>query len=406
MITQQTPTDIVVTPRPVQHIVQQTDTREMLANARKDIARYGLDKYFIVDVDAHHHELRYWDDVLEYIDDPVLRRNALAMNRLRPGALMGHTPGLNYQDVAGRIPHSNSHRLIEGVPEGRSEDVELLVRAIESMGIDLQVIFPQPMLEIGLHPQSHIEVALTKAYTRWLVDHTLKEDPRIKTLVPLPFVDPKACIEMVNEHAANPSVLGFMVTSQRHQGVQHRDYMPLYDLIQDTGKPIAFHAGPSFGEPASKALNKFISVHAVTFVTCNIVHMTNWILNGIPERFPGLKSIWVESGIAWVPFLMQRLDHEFLMRQSDAPLLKRLPSDYMKECYYSTQPMEADNLKALEYTMEIMGAEDNLLYSSDWPHWDFDAPSSIASLPFLSETAKRNILGETARKLFNLPHDL
>ena len=62
-----------------------------------------------------------------------------------------------------------------------------------------------------------------------------------------------------------------------------------------------------------------------------MVHMTNWVLNGIPERFPGLKTVWVESGLAWVPFLMQRLDEQYLMRQSEAPLLKRMPSEYMRD---------------------------------------------------------------------------
>jgi len=42
------------------------------------------------------------------------------------------------------------------------------------------------------------------------------------------------------------------------------------------------------------------------------------------------------------------------------------------------------------------------MYSSDWPHWDFDMPSVITDLPFLDEPAKRNILGKTAKKLFNL----
>ena len=64
--------------------------------------------------------------------------------------------------------------------------------------------------------------------------------------------------------------------------------------------------------------------------------------------------------------------------------------------------MEATNPKLLEATMEAIKAETQLLYSSDWPHWDFDVPGKIAGLPFLSETAKRNILGETARKLFKL----
>jgi hypothetical protein len=42
------------------------------------------------------------------------------------------------------------------------------------------------------------------------------------------------------------------------------------------------------------------------------------------------------------------------------------------------------------------------MYSSDWPHWDFDVPARIAGLPFLSEQAKRNILGENARRVFRL----
>ena len=57
--------------------------------------------------------------------------------------------------------------------------------------------------------------------------------------------------------------------------------------------------------------------------------MTNWILNGIlmRERFPTLNSLWVESGISWVPFLMQRLDDQYLMRQSEAPLLTKMPGE-------------------------------------------------------------------------------
>jgi predicted TIM-barrel fold metal-dependent hydrolase len=115
-----------------------------------------------------------------------------------------------------------------------------------------------------------------------------------------------------------------------------------------------------------------------------------------------MKLVWVESGLAWVPFLMQRLDHEFMMRSSEAPMLKRLPSEYMREMFYTTQPLEKNNLKLLEATMEAINAETQLLYASDWPHWDFDPPSSITTLPFLGEQAKRNILGLNAARAFNL----
>lgn len=152
----------------------------------------------------------------------------------------------------------------------------------------------------------------------------------------------------------------------------------------------------------TSTMNRFLSVHAMSFVTCNMGHMTNWIINGMPERFPGLKVLWLESGLAWIPFMMQRLDHEYLMRQSDAPLLRKLPSDYMREMYYTSQPMEITNGNLMQSTFEAMDAENTLMYSSDWPHWDFDVPGRMAGLPFLSEQGKRNILGENARRVFNL----
>src|SRR4029079_8282263 len=100
---------------------------------------------------------------------------------------------------------------------------------------------------------------------------------------------------------------------------------------------------------------------------------------------------------------MQRLDNEFMMRTSDAPLLKRKPSDYMREMFYTSQPMEmVDNRKALELTFEMIKAETQLLWCSDYPPWDMDLPSTIYDLPFISEEAKRNILGGNAQRLFNL----
>jgi predicted TIM-barrel fold metal-dependent hydrolase len=100
---------------------------------------------------------------------------------------------------------------------------------------------------------------------------------------------------------------------------------------------------------------------------------------------------------------MQRLDNEYMMRSSEVPLLKRKPSEYMREMYFSSQPMEmVDNRASLELTFSLINAETQLLYASDFPHWDMDLPSTIYDLPFLKEQAKRSILGGNAQRLFNL----
>jgi hypothetical protein len=100
---------------------------------------------------------------------------------------------------------------------------------------------------------------------------------------------------------------------------------------------------------------------------------------------------------------MQRLDNEYIMRSSEAPLLQRLPSEYIREMYYSSQPLEHTNMRALELTFEMIDARRRLLYSSDYPHWDFDVPSRIYDLPFLDDETRANILGRSAQRLFKLP---
>ncbi|MSO76760.1 MAG: amidohydrolase [Alphaproteobacteria bacterium] len=391
---------------PVQEIDVYTDTRDILAHARKQALRRGYNDTLLVDIDAHHVETVSWAEVIEYIEDPVIRHQALMYQKERFGAppygLNGDL-GLRYQDVGGRIPHQSDRR--EKV-EDKSvhRDVTLTRRAMDSFGIDYMIVFPTPMLFLGMHPQPEMEVWLGRAYNRWLIDRVLSGDDRIKALCYLPFNTPEEACRTVEEFSGKPGVIGFSVTSTRNKPVQHNDYMRLYAMLQERGAPLSFHAGYHWQDPSLMQLNRFLSMHALGFVWCNIIHMTNWIMNGIPERFPNLKSVWIESGLAWIPFLMQRLDDQYLMRPSEAPQLKRLPSDYMREnCWYTSQPMEKTSRKGLQCTLEMINAETQLLYASDWPHFDFDLPSTIHDLPFLGEQAKRNILGLNAAKLFDLP---
>jgi predicted TIM-barrel fold metal-dependent hydrolase len=293
-------------------------------------------------------------------------------------------------------------RSLEKVDPHPHRDVSLSRRWMDAMGIDIAVMFPTPMLQLGLHPQVEVEVAMARAYNRWLTEKVLAREARLCSMLYLPFNDPDASFRMVQEFAGRKGVVGFMVTAARHRPVHHNAYMRIYALLEEIGLPIGFHAGYNWSDPSMAMMNRFISVHALGFVFYNMVHLTNWVINGLPERFPKLKVIWIESGLAWVPFLMQRLDNEYMMRTSEAPALKRRPSEYMRDMYFTSQPLEMTDMEALEVTFRMVKAETQLLYSSDYPHWDFDLPSTIYDLPFLSEKAKRSILGGNALRVFNL----
>lgn len=378
------------------------DTRELLLNAARQAKERNYSDFLIVDVDAHHYESESMFEIIQYIEDPVIRHYAEAggVGKLINQSLLPTQPG--NQDLAGRVTRYRLRGLER--PEGEGHrDVALTKRYMEMMGIDYTILFPTPMLNLGLHPQVEMEVAVARAYARWITEKILPADPSIKTMLYLPFNDPEASLKIVEEFSDKPGVVGFMITSVRYRPIHHNVYMKLYAAIEDSGMPLGIHAGYNWQERAMEQLNKFISVHALGFPFYNMIHLTNWVINGMPERFSNLKVIWIEGGLAWVTFLMQRLDNEYLMRSSEAPLLKRLPSEYMQEFFYTTQPMEIPkDPDILKMTFKMINAESQLLYSSDYPHWDFDAPSTIYDLPFLDERSKRNILGENARRLFNL----
>ena len=378
---------------------EEFDTRTLLRNAVDQAITRKYEDFLIVDTDSHHYETEAFKEIAEYIDDPVMRYEAKFQGHSR-GGFTSETG--SYQEIAGRITRY-PERKNEKVPTTKHRDLTLMERWMDAMGVDMAVMFPTPMLNLSNCPRIQVEVAMAKAYNRWLCDKILDADPRIKSMLYLPFHDPEATYDIINEFADRKGVCGFMVTSTHYRANYDNAYMKSYHALQERDLPLGFHAAFTWTDQSLQLCNRFIGVHALGFSWCNMLHMTNWITNGMPERFPKLKTVWIESGLAWIPFLMQRLDNEFMMRTSDCALLKRKPSEYMREMFYTSQPMEmVDNRKALELTFEMINADTQLLYSSDYPHWDMDLPSTIYDLSFLNEEAKRNILGGNAQRLFKL----
>jgi len=378
---------------------EEFDTRTLLRNAAEQAVVRKYEDFLIVDVDSHHYETEAFKEITDYIDDPVMRYEAKYQGHTRPGFI---SESGSYQEIAGRITRYPMRRT-EKVPDEPHRDITLMERWMDAMGVDMAVMFPTPMLLLSSCPRIQVEVVMAKAYNRWLCDKILDADPRIKSMLYLPFHDPEASYAVVKEFADRKGVIGFMVTSTHYRANYDNAYMKTYAALQERNLPLGFHAAFTWTDQSLQLCNRFIGMHALGFSWCNMLHMTNWITNGMPERFPKLKTIWIESGLAWIPFLMQRLDNEFMMRTSDCALLKRKPSEYMREMFYTSQPMEMiDNREALELTFKMIHAETQLLYSSDYPHWDMDLPSTIYDLPFVSEQGKRDILGGNAQRVFNL----
>ncbi|MNI29860.1 Amidohydrolase [compost metagenome] len=99
---------------------------------------------------------------------------------------------------------------------------------------------------------------------------------------------------------------------------------------------------------------------------------------------------------------MWRLDKNYKALRSQVPWLKRMPSEYIHDhCFFSTQPMdEPDHANDLIDLLDMIDAENFLMFASDYPHWDHDAPTEI--LKQLNPEARQKILYDNAKSLYKL----
>ncbi len=98
---------------------------------------------------------------------------------------------VGYQDMGGRVMRYPL-RKIEKTDGAQHRDIALSKRWMDAMGVDVAVMFPTPMLLLGLHPQVEVEVAMARAYNRWLTERVLAHEPRLRSMLYLPFNDAEA----------------------------------------------------------------------------------------------------------------------------------------------------------------------------------------------------------------------
>ena len=102
-------------------------------------------------------------------------------------------------------------------------------------------------------------------------------------------------------------------------------------------------------------------------------HITDMITRGVPGKCNELDFVVQEAGLGWIPYLMQRMDNEYAEKREDVPMLEQPPSEYINDQFYFTsQPIEgAKDPDYLNSIVRLLGP-DNLMFSSDYPHLDFD----------------------------------
>lgn len=274
--------------------------------------------------------------------------------------------------------------------------------AMDQDGIHAMVLYPTSYLCIGTIREYAFATAVTQAYNSWMHSYCEVDSKRLKFVALIAPQDVEAAAKELRRAVTELGAVGVMLPTYvpNRPDWSDRYYDPIYEEAQRLDVGVGFHATMQESVGAVRFTN-FINVHTVGHPFEQIISVCSVVVGGVLERFPRLRVAFLESGIGWVPFLMDRLDEEVEKRGEDeAPYLKFRPSEYLTSgrCFFGVECGEKTIPDAIRTT-----GDDCLLYSSDYPHWDGDWPHTVKTIlgrEDLSENTKRKMLYDNVARFY------
>jgi len=299
-------------------------------------------------------------------------------------------------------------------------DPKVRLQVLDECGIDAQIIFPSTIglggQDLGSVDDEALKRLSIEIYNDAMAEIQAESNDR---LVPLPLM-PAWSVDACAMEARRVAALGArgvnMTSDPQDLGapdLANRAWDPFWEVCTDLHLPVHFHIGASvtgmtfYGKYPweSHGPNTKLAIGGTLLFIGNARVVVNIILSGVFDRHPGLKVVSVESGVGWIPFILEAMDYEM---SENAPTelarLKKPPSEYFRSNMYATFWFEQNggNLPPL---IEAVG-EDSILFETDFPHPTCLYPNPLqtveAKMATLSPDIRRKILGGNARALYRI----
>ena len=328
-------------------------------------------------IDADGHIVEKNSDIRKYLPEPYCKR---------AGALLP-SDGLD----------TSMGGLVGGMEDN---DIPTRLKDMDTEGIDVSVLFPTSSFAVNGLIERDYAVAYARAYNDFIAD-VCRQTPRLKGVALVPLQNPQAAVEEANRVVTKLGLCSIAVATQgmkEHLG--SRTFWPLYEEMERLNVPLCVHNRRE-GPAGEKRFESFIHMHTIGRPVETFIQFAGLIYGGVTERFPKLRIAFLECGVGWIPYWMERMDEEWEKRgKVEAPLCKRKPSEYVKHgsLFFAMEPEE----ETLPYVIERIGDE-RIVFASDYPHWDGMFPkvvSTIRGRKDISDANKTKVLGGNAKRFY------
>jgi predicted TIM-barrel fold metal-dependent hydrolase len=350
------------------------------------------DDLSVIDVDIH--PIINPERLLEFLAEPW--RSRFATGSRGPGALGYWNPnGVRRRDT-----------VLEDDTRIESDPKTLATHFFDAYQIEYGILNFGPY-GVALSPELDWSAAVLSATNDVIMHDWLPVDPRFRAALEIPVLAPELAVREIHRCGDHPGFAHIMMPGGAQMPYGHRFYHPIYAAAVEHDLPIALHPGTEgigvSGAPTAVGYPSGVLEWHTGLVATFIGQLISLVSEGVFKKFPTLKFVLIEEGVAWLPPVLWRFDKNWKALRATTPWVDRLPSEIVADhILLSTQPIEEpEDPKHFHAAMSMFDAANMLMFSSDYPHWDGDTPD-FAARSFTPELRKQ-VLSETARRLYRLP---
>jgi uncharacterized protein len=222
--------------------------------------------------------------------------------------------------------------------------------------------------------------ALSRAINDWLAAEWLDREPRLRASIVVPIQDPELAVAEIERCVPDKRFVQILVPAAIEAPLGRRMYWPIYAAAEKHALPLCIHAGSTFRHATTS--NGWPSYYLEDYVVMSHAfqaQLLSLVAEGVFTKFPNLTVVLAEAGFTWLPQFMWREVKTWRAMRAEIPWVDRAPAEIIRDnVRFTLQPTDAPpEPDQLAQTIDMIGTDRALLFSTDYPHWQFDGDNAL-----------------------------
>lgn len=222
--------------------------------------------------------------------------------------------------------------------------------------------------------------ALCRAINDWIAAEWLDREKRLRASIVIPIQDPELAVAEIERRSDDPRFVQVMVPAASEMPLGRRFFWPIYAAAEKHRLPLCIHAGSTFRHATTS--NGWPSYYLEDYVAMTHAfqaQLLSLVSEGVFSKFPGLTVVMAEAGFTWLPQFLWRQVKTWRAMRAEIPWVDRAPIEIVKESVrFTLQPTDAPpDSDVVSQIIDMVGTDRFLLFSTDYPHWQFDGDNAL-----------------------------